>query len=124
MGTDAPATVYVVDDDRGVRDATRNLLESVGLHVQTFASATEFLGAARAGEPGCLILDVRLSGASGLDVQRELAATENPLPIIFVTGHGDVGMTSRAMQAGAVEFLQSLLRGGRARSRAPPSPWR
>jgi FixJ family two-component response regulator len=105
MGTDAAATVYVVDDDRGVREATRNLLESVGLRVRTFASATEFLGAARADEPGCLILDVRLTEASGLDVQRELAGTENPLPIIFVTGLADVAMTSRAMQAGAVEFL-------------------
>ncbi len=107
MRTEEPATatVYVVDDDRGVREATRNLLESVGLRVQTFASATEFLGAARADEPRCLILDVRLAGASGLDLQRELAGTENPLPIVFVTGHGDVAMTSRAMRAGAVEFL-------------------
>ena len=99
------AVVYVVDDDRGVREGTRNLIESVGLRVQTFASAQEFLAAQRSEEPGCLVLDVRLPGLSGLELQKELGKTGDPLPIVFVTGHGDIPMTVQAMKAGAIEFL-------------------
>jgi DNA-binding NtrC family response regulator len=97
--------VFVVDDDSSVREAIRSLIRSVGWCVETFASAQEFLSRARPGEPGCLVLDVRLPGLSGLDLQHELAAAEPQIPIIFITGHGDIPMTVRAMKAGAVEFL-------------------
>ncbi len=99
------AVVYVVDDEPSIRDSTKELAESVGLRVQTFATAQEFLGSQRPDAPGCLVLDVRLPGLSGLEVQRELGKTNNPLPIIFITGHGDIPMTVRAMKAGAIEFL-------------------
>ena len=105
-----PATVYVVDDDASVREGMRNLIESVGLRAELFATARDFLAARRPDEPGCLILDVRLPGLSGLDLQRELGKTETPLPIIFVTGHGDIPMTVQAMKAGAVEFLTKPFR--------------
>ena len=104
------ATVYLVDDDAGVRRAAKELIESVGVRTQTFGSAREFLETQRPDAPGCLVLDVRLRGDSGLDLQRELAKTNNPLPIIFITGHGDIPMTVQAMKAGAVEFLSKPFR--------------
>ena len=104
------ATVYLVDDDPGVRRAAKELIETVGLRTQTFGSAREFLETQRPDAPGCLVLDVRLPGMSGLDLQRELAKTNNPLPIIFITGHGDIPMTVQAMKAGAVEFLSKPFR--------------
>lgn len=97
--------VYVVDDDFSVRDALRNLCRSIGLAVQTFATAAEFLAAKRPEAPGCLILDVRLPGPSGLDLQRQLSRADVRIPVVFITGHGDVQMSVRAMKAGAVDFL-------------------
>ena len=97
--------VFVVDDDASTRTSLTNLLRSVGLQVETFASAPEFLAARRPETPSCLILDVRLPGVSGLDLQRRIADTSSQIPIIFVTGHGDIPMTVEAMKAGAVEFL-------------------
>ncbi|HEY1755421.1 MAG TPA: response regulator transcription factor [Bryobacteraceae bacterium] len=102
--------VYVVDDDEGIRKSIESLLRSVGLNVQTFASAQEFLAAKRKPVPGCLVLDVRLPGLSGLDLQSELARAEIQTPIVFITGHGDIPMTVRAMKAGAVEFLTKPFR--------------
>lgn len=99
------ALVYVVDDDASVRTAIGRLLRSVGLEIQLFASATEFLAFTRPERPGCVVLDVRMPRLSGLDLQRELAAAGVTLPIIFVTGHADVPMSVRAMKAGAVDFL-------------------
>ncbi|MCW3094659.1 MAG: DNA-binding response regulator [Chthonomonadaceae bacterium] len=104
------AIVFVVDDDEAIREALKSLLRSVGLRVETFASAQEFLQRRRADLPGCLVLDVRLPGLSGLDLQRELADAEGSHPIIFITGHGDIPMTVRAMKAGAVEFLTKPFR--------------
>lgn len=101
-----PGVVFVVDDEPSIRAALKRLLGSVGLEVQTFASAQEFLDAGRPEDTlGCLVLDIRLPGLSGLDLQQELTAANIDLPIIFLTGHGDVSMTVRAMKAGAVEFL-------------------
>jgi FixJ family two-component response regulator len=97
--------VYVVDDDPSMRRALEGLLASVGHEVRLFASAPEFMQAVRKDAPGCLLLDVRLPGMSGLAFQQELAKAGVALPIIFVTGHGDVPMSVRAMKAGAVEFL-------------------
>jgi FixJ family two-component response regulator len=97
--------VYVVDDDAGIRDALSSLLRSVGLRVETFGSAREFLDAPRAEAPACLILDVRLPDSSGLDLPDELRNLDIPLPIIFITGHGTIPMSVRAMKSGAVEFL-------------------
>jgi FixJ family two-component response regulator len=97
--------VFVVDDDASTRKSLTNLMRSIGLEVQTFASGSEFLAAGRPETPSCLILDVRLPGGSGLAVQRRLAQTTSPMPIIFVTGHGDIPMSVEAMKAGAVEFL-------------------
>jgi len=102
--------VFVVDDDPSLRHALTNLLRSVGLRVETFGSAREFLAGPRPDAPGCLVLDVRLPGLSGLDLQRELAAAQIDLPIIFITGYGDIPMTVRAMKAGAVEFLTKPFR--------------
>lgn len=102
--------VFVVDDDRAVRDATASLLRSVGLRTQAFRTAQEFLSSERPDAPGCLVLDVRLPGLSGLDLQRALADAGTPIPIIFVTGHGDVPMSVQAMKAGAVEFLTKPFR--------------
>ena len=104
------AIVYVVDDEPSIRNSTKELLESVGLRVQTFATAQDFLGSERPEVPGCLVLDVRLPGLSGLDLQRELARMSNPVPIIFITGHGDIPMTVKAMKAGAVDFLAKPFR--------------
>lgn len=109
MGDDA-GVVFVVDDDAGVRDATRGLLASIGLEVQTFKSASEFLGSKRPEAPACLVLDVRLPGLSGLDLQRELAESGTSIPIVFITGHGDIPMSVQAMKGGAVEFLTKPFR--------------
>ena len=100
-----PAVVFVVDDDPSMRRSLETLLRSVGLDVRLFSSAQEFMQARRPDAPGCLVLDVRLPGMSGLAFQEELAKTGVALPVIFITGHGDVPMTVRAMKAGAVEFL-------------------
>jgi FixJ family two-component response regulator len=97
--------VFVVDDDASIRDAVRSLLKSVGLRAEAFASTEKFLKATRPEIPSCLVLDVRLPGMSGLEFQEELAKTGIRIPIIFVTAHGDIPMTSRAMKAGAIEFL-------------------
>src|SRR5262245_17310626 len=102
--------VFVVDDDSSVRDALRRLITSVGLTVQVFPTAHAFLGAPRRDVPGCLVLDVRLPGLSGLDLQRQLVGTDAVLPIIFLTGHGDIPMSVGAMKAGAVEFLTKPFR--------------
>ena len=102
-------TVFVVDDDISVREALLNLLRSVGLKVETFNTAHEYLASPSVG-PGCLILDVRLPGLSGLDLQRRLAETNRALPIVFITGHGDIPMSVRAIKAGAVEFLTKPFR--------------
>ncbi len=108
--SEADAMIFVVDDDTSMRDALQRLLRSVGLQVTTFASAQEFLHHRGADVPGCLVLDVRLPGLSGLDLQHELAAAQMDLPIIFITGYGDIPMTVRAMKAGAVEFLTKPFR--------------
>lgn len=102
--------VYVVDDDEGIRKSLESLIRSVGLNVQTFASAQQFLGAKRKAVPGCLVLDVRLPGLSGLDLQSELAKAEIHTPVVFITGHGDIPMSVRAIKAGAVEFLTKPFR--------------
>jgi FixJ family two-component response regulator len=102
--------VFVVDDDRSVREGVADLLSSVGLQVKAFATAQEFLHYKRPDAPACLVLDVRLPGASGLDVQRDIARSTEPLPVIFITGHGDVPMSVRAMKEGAVEFLTKPFR--------------
>lgn len=102
--------VYLIDDDEAVRVAVKDLLESVGLRAETFASGREFLKAPRAEAPSCLVLDVRLPGVSGLDFQRELTAANVEIPVIFITGHGDIPMTVQAMKAGAVDFLTKPFR--------------
>ena len=102
---DEQAVVFVVDDDASMRRSLDTLLRSVGLEVQLFSSAQEFMLAKRPDAPGCLVLDVRLPGMSGLTFQQELAKAGIALPVIFITGHGDVPMTVRAMKAGAAEFL-------------------
>jgi FixJ family two-component response regulator len=102
---DADAVVFVVDDDSSVREAIKSLISLVGLRVETFETAQEFLQSKRPDVPGCVVLDVELPGLSGLDLQRELAAHGIKLPIIFITGHGDIPTSVRAMKAGALEFL-------------------
>jgi len=97
--------VFVVDDDASIRDAVKSLLKSVGLRAETFGSTEEFVRATRPDIPSCLVLDVRLPGMSGLEFQDELGKAGIRIPIIFVTAHGDIPMTSRAMKAGAIEFL-------------------
>jgi FixJ family two-component response regulator len=104
------AIVFVVDGDPSVRGATKGLIESVGLRAETFGSAEEFRGSERPNAPSCLVLDIRLPGISGLDLQRELAETNIQIPIIFVSAHGDIPMAVRAMKAGAVEFLTKPFR--------------
>jgi FixJ family two-component response regulator len=101
------AVVFVVDDDQSVRDALSNLIRSIGLQAQTFDSGRDFLSYERPDGAACLVLDVRLPGLSGLDLQRELAAAGEQIPIIFITGHGDIPMTVRAMKAGAAESWSS-----------------
>jgi FixJ family two-component response regulator len=102
--------VFVVDDDRSVRDSLRRLLTSLGMAVEVFPTAQAFLSASRGDGPACLILDMRLPGLSGLDLQRELTNANATLPIIFLTGHGDIPMSVRAMKAGAIEFLTKPFR--------------
>ena len=102
-------TVYLVDDDLSVREGLTDLLSSVGLHVEAFASPQEFLDRKRPDAPGCLILDVRLPGPSGLEFQRLLASSEIHLPIIFISAHGDIAMSVRAIKSGAIEFLTKPL---------------
>jgi len=108
--TEQSLIVYVVDDDASVREALQSLFRSVGLQVETFGSAAEFLQSKLPNVPGCLVLDVRLPGLSGLDFQAELAKADIHIPIIFITGHGDIPMSVRAMKAGAVEFLTKPFR--------------
>ena len=104
-GEPEQATVYVVDDDRSVRDALADLLASVGLDVRSFGSTQELLRTGLADAPGCLVLDVRMPGQSGLDFQRQMASFGIELPVIFITGHGDVATSVKAMKNGAIEFL-------------------
>ncbi len=111
MSTEPAPIVFVVDDDASVRDAVGRLIASVGLRVETFGSTREFLDGKRPESPACLVLDVRLPDASGLELQRELAEAGVQIPIIFITGHADVPMSVRAMKAGAVEFLTKPFRG-------------
>jgi len=108
--TNAADMVFVIDDDESIREALNSLIRSVGLNVATFASAQEFLQSKRPDVPACLILDVRMPGLSGLDLQRDLAEANIHIPIIFITGHGDIPMSVRAMKAGAVEFLTKPFR--------------
>jgi RNA polymerase sigma factor (sigma-70 family) len=107
---ESQSTVFVVDDNAAVREALRDLIDSVGLRVELFGSAGEFLQRKLPHLPSCLILDVRLPGKSGFDLQRELAEANISIPIIFITGHGDIPMSVRAMKAGAVEFLAKPFR--------------
>ena len=107
---DAAPIVFVVDDDLSVREGVESLLRSVGLRVETFRTAQEFSRHSRPEAPACVVLDVRLPGLSGLDLQRELMRAGAPIPIIFITGHGDVPMSVQAMKAGAVEFLTKPFR--------------
>ncbi len=109
MSKDQPI-VFVIDDDPSVRDALDSLFRSVALKVQSFGSTQEFLNTRRPTTPGCIVLDVRLPGQSGLDFQRELLASKIYLPIIFITGHGDIPMSVRAFKAGAIEFLTKPFR--------------
>ncbi|HEY6846834.1 MAG TPA: response regulator transcription factor [Terracidiphilus sp.] len=103
--------VFIVDDDRAVRDGLDSLMRSVGLRVMMFASAPEFLRATRPDAPACLVLDVRMPGQSGLDLQNQMRTAGIYIPIIFITGHGDIPMTVRAMKEGAMEFLTKPIRG-------------
>ena len=107
---DADAIVFVVDDDLSIREAIESLVKLAGLRVESFGSAQEFLRAERPDLPGCVVLDVELPGLSGLDLQRELATHGIKLPIIFITGYGDIPMSVRAMKAGALEFLTKPFR--------------
>ena len=102
--------VFAIDDDASMREALSRLFRSIGMRAQIFASGQDFLRFKRPDAPACLVLDVRLPGLSGLDLQRELAAADFAIPIIFITGHGDIPMSVRAMKAGAVEFLTKPLR--------------
>jgi len=104
------STVFIIDDDAGMRAAIEGLLESVGLPSESFGSAREFLDRQRAGGPCCLVLDVRLPGESGLDFQRKLAEAGVEIPIVFITAHGDIPMSVKAMKSGAMEFLTKPFR--------------
>jgi len=108
--TEPESIVFVVDDNGAIRSALASLIRSVGYGVETFSSAQEFLRATRPEVPSCLILDIRLKGISGLDFQSTLAEDNNPIPIIFISGHADIPMSVRAMKAGAVEFLTKPFR--------------
>jgi FixJ family two-component response regulator len=110
MKSAAVPTVFIVDDDRGMREAIRDLVESVGLRAQSFATGQEFLSGQRTGDPSCLVLDVRLPGMSGLDFQRRLAEAGIQIPIIFITAHGDIPMSVSALKSGAVDFLTKPFR--------------
>ena len=109
-GKPAKSTVFVVDDDESVREALSSLIRSAGMRVELFSSAGEYLRGKAPDGPSCLVLDVNLPGLSGMDLQRHLTAANNPIPIIFITGHGDIPMSVRAMKAGAVEFLTKPFR--------------
>ncbi len=104
------ATVFIIDDDRGMRQAVQDLVESVGLRAESFATSQEFLARQPTSEPSCLVLDVRLPHMSGLDFQRRLTEIGVHIPIIFITAHGDVPMSVRALKSGAVEFLTKPFR--------------
>jgi FixJ family two-component response regulator len=108
--TEGQPTVFVVDDDASIREAIKSLVRSVGLRAETFGSTQDFLRKKPLDAPGCLVLDVRLPGLSGLDFQHELTKANIQIPIIFITGHGDIPMTVQAMKAGAVEFLTKPFR--------------
>jgi len=110
MSTGEAATVFIIDDDAGMRESIQDLVESVGLHAESFANAQEFLSSERSRGPSCLVLDVRLPGISGLDLQQELRRAGVRIPIIFITGHADIPMTVKAMKSGAVEFLTKPFR--------------
>jgi FixJ family two-component response regulator len=110
MKSAAVPTVFIIDDDRGMRQSIQDLVESVGLRAESFATGEEFLRRKRTNDPSCLVLDVRLPQMSGLDFQRRLAETGVQIPIIFVTAHGDVPMSVRALKSGAVEFLTKPFR--------------
>jgi FixJ family two-component response regulator len=109
-GDEAPPTVVVIDDDQSVREALQGLLQSVALPVELFSSVREFLDSNRLDAPGCLVLDVRLPGQSGMDFHDDLVKANVPLPVIFISGHADVPMSVKAMKAGAVEFLTKPVR--------------
>jgi len=108
--SDANSTVLIIDDDADLRASVGRLLRSLGINVQLFASIADFLASDPPKGPTCLVLDVRLPGQSGLDLQRELAAAKKEIPIIFITGHGDIPMTVQAMKGGAIEFLTKPFR--------------
>ena len=108
--SEAAPVVFVIDDDVSIREALRNLLRSVGLKVESYGTAQEFLSSKRPDAPGCLVLDVRLPGVSGLDLQRHLVEAKIQMPTIFITAHGDIQMSVRAMKAGALEFLTKPFR--------------
>lgn len=108
---DAAPVVFVVDDDEAVRESVKKLIASVGLRAETFGTTQEFLNSRRPQAPACLVLDVRLPDVSGIEFQRQLTDAGIQIPIIFITGHGDIPMTVRAMKAGAVEFLTKPFRG-------------
>ena len=110
MKSAAVPTVFIVDDDRGMRQAIQDLVESVGLRAQAYATGQEFLRRQRTSDPSCLVLDVRLPHMSGLDLQRQLAETGVQIPIIFITAHGDIPMSVKALKSGAVEFLTKPFR--------------
>jgi len=110
MTSGTPSTVFVVDDDASIRASIQGLLKSVGRHTESFASAQEFLSSGAAVKPGCLVLDVRLPGLNGLEFQRKLAEAGIDIPIIFITGHGDIPMSVKAIKSGAVEFLTKPFR--------------
>ena len=110
VSPESQSAVFVIDDDKSLREALRSLLRSVGLRVEVFESAQEFLASKLPDVSSCLVLDVRLPGLSGLDFQTELAKANIQIPIIFITGHGDIPMSVRAMKAGAVEFLTKPFR--------------
>ena len=107
--SDEVPLIYLVDDDVSVREGVADLLRSVGLRVEAFASPKEFLDRKRSDAPGCLILDIRLPGPSGLELQRMLTSSDSQLPIIFISAHGDIPMTVRAIKSGAIEFLTKPL---------------
>jgi FixJ family two-component response regulator len=109
--SEAHSTVLIIDDDADLRNSVGRLLKSVGLNAQLFASIPDFLKTELPNTPACLVLDIRLPGKSGLDFQRELAAANIHLPIVFITGHGDIPMTVQAMKGGAIEFLTKPFRG-------------
>jgi FixJ family two-component response regulator len=110
MKSAAVPTVFIVDDDRGMRQSIQDLVESVGLRAESFATGGEFLKRKPTSDPSCLVLDVRLPQMSGLDFQRQLAETGMQIPIIFITAHGDIPMSVRALKSGAVEFLTKPFR--------------